>query len=137
MSPLKKYWHDEVGFNYRMPNLNAALLCAQLEMLDQFLINKRELTDDYVDFFNKYKVNFVHERNGTKSNYWLNAIIFDSKKDRDIFLDYTNTNGVMTRPIWRLMSKLKMFNYNQLSNLNNSIYLEDRVVNIPSSVRVY
>ena len=126
--------HDIVGYNYRMPNLNAALLVAQLENLDNFISSKRKLANVYETFFNSNNYVFVKEPMDSKSNYWLNAIILNDKQQRDIFLNESNAQGVMTRPIWTLMSKLPMFKDSQSGDLTNSAWLEDRVVNIPSSV---
>jgi dTDP-4-amino-4,6-dideoxygalactose transaminase len=128
--------HDMVGYNYRMPNLNAALLVAQLENLDSFINNKRKLAGMYEKFFNSIDYNFVKEPIGCKSNYWLNSIILESKQQRDEFLDETNSQGVMTRPIWTLMNKLPMFKKSQCGDLANSEWLEERIVNIPSSATV-
>jgi aminotransferase in exopolysaccharide biosynthesis len=129
-----EFVHDEVGYNYRMPNLNAALGCAQMERLDEFLTIKAQLADQWDAFIHDRDVDFVKAINGNKANHWLNAIIFDSRLDRDEFLKLTNENNVMTRPIWTLMSKLPMFKNCQTDGLENSLWLEDRVVNIPSSV---
>ncbi len=129
-----EFFHDEVGYNYRMPNLNAALGCAQMERLDEFLLIKTQLASQWEDFFDKREVDFVKALDGNKANHWLNAIILDSKEDRDEFLKLTNDNNIMTRPIWTLMSKLPMFKGCQTDGLQNSLWLEDRVVNIPSSV---
>jgi len=130
-----EYVHDEIGFNYRMPNLNAALLVAQVEQLDVFLKSKRDLATSYEEFFkDNGKVDFVKEPKDSKSNYWLQAVIVKDLNKRDEFLDYTNKNGVMTRPIWKLMNELDMFKDCQCSSLENSKYLEQRVVNISSSV---
>ena len=131
-----EYIHDEIGYNYRMPNLNAALACAQLEQLDQYLENKRELARHYRKFFSSRNIEFIDEIESAKSNYWLNAICLEDRNQRDAFLSYTNENGVMTRPIWCLMNKLEMFKDCQTGNLSNSEWLEDRIVNIPSSVRL-
>ena len=129
-----EFVHDETGYNYRMPNLNAALGCAQMERLDEFLTVKAQLADQWDAFFNDRDVDFVKAVNGNNANHWLNAIILDSRSDRDKFLKMTNDNNVMTRPIWTLMSKLPMFKDCQTDGLENSLWLEDRVVNIPSSV---
>ncbi len=129
-----EYAHDMVGYNYRMPNLNAALLVAQLENLDNFIDKKRKLADMYEEFFKGVDCKFVKEKVEGSSNYWLNAIILNDKQQRDIFLNESNAEGVMTRPIWTLMSKLPMFKHAQCGDLTNSEWLEDRVVNIPSSV---
>jgi len=129
-----EFVHDEIGYNYRMPNLNAALGCAQMERLDEFLTIKAQLAEQWDAFFHDRDVDFVKAINGNNANHWLNAIIFDSRSDRDEFLKMTNDNNVMTRPIWTLMSKLPMFKDCQTDGLENSLWLEDRVVNIPSSV---
>jgi len=129
-----EFVHDEIGYNYRMPNLNAALGCAQMERLDEFLTIKSQLADQWDAFFHDRDVDFVKGINGNNANHWLNTIIFDSRLDRDEFLKMTNDNNVMTRPIWTLMSKLPMFKNCQTDGLENSLWLEDRVVNIPSSV---
>ena len=129
-----EYAHDMVGFNYRMPNLNAALLVAQLENLDNFIDKKRKLADMYEEFFKSIDCKFIKEPAESSSNYWLNAIILNDKQQRDVFLNESNTQGVMTRPIWTLMNKLPMFKDAQCGDLTNSEWLEDRVVNMPSSV---
>lgn len=131
-----EYVHDNIGFNYRMPNINAALGLAQLEKLDFFIENKRELAKIYSSFFKENGVSFFEEREDEKCNFWLNAILFKDKKERDSFLEVSNESGVMTRPIWQLMNKLPMFKDNVKGLLANSEWLEDRVVNIPSSVRL-
>jgi len=132
-----EYVHDEIGFNYRMPNLNAALLVAQLEQLDEFVENKKELALKYDEFFKSIdNIDFIKESENSSSNYWLQAVILKDIKTRDEFLEFTNKNGVMTRPIWKLMNELKMFKDAQSADLKNAKYLEERVVNIPSSVRI-
>lgn len=130
------YVHDEIGYNYRLPNLNAALLCAQLEQLELFLENKRALAVEYKDFFKSQNIQFVEEPANAQSNYWLNAILLENATARDEFLEYTNHNKVMTRPIWTLMNKLNMFKEYQHGDLTISKWIEDRLVNIPSSVRI-
>lgn len=129
-----EFAHDSIGYNYRMPNLNAALGLAQLENLPEFLIKKRVLAQEYDTFFKESQLKFVTEPKHAKSNYWLNSIIFENKKDRDSFLEHSNRNGVMSRPAWNLMSDLEMFNSCQKDELINSIYILERLVNIPSSV---
>jgi aminotransferase in exopolysaccharide biosynthesis len=132
-----EYSHDMIGYNYRLPNINAALLVAQLEQLENFLQNKRVLAEEYGSFFTTCKnVEFAVEPKSSKSNYWLNAIILKDKKQRDEFLEFSNNNGVMTRPIWTLMNRLEMFKECQCGDLSNATYLQERVVNIPSSVRI-
>lgn len=126
--------HDMVGYNYRMPNINAALLVAQLENLDSFINSKRMLADKYETFFKSSGYIFFKEPKECKSNYWLNTIILKDKAQRDEFLKSTNSNGIMTRPVWTLMNKLPMFKDAQCDDLSNSEWLGDRVVNLPSSV---
>ena len=128
------YNHDTIGYNYRLPNLNAALLFAQLERLDDFIDNKRKLANKYEKFFEGTEYDFFKEPKDTKSNYWLNSIILKNKKKRDEFLEETNTNGIRTRPVWKLMNKLPMFKQSQCDNLKNAKWLEERLVNLPSSV---
>ncbi len=134
VSHVWEFNHDIVGFNYRMPNLNAALLVAQLEKIDDFITNKRSLADKYEVFFKSINYNFFKEPKDSKSNYWLNCLILKDKRQRDQFLEETNANGIMTRPTWTLMNKLPMFRQAERDDLKNSEWLEDRIVNIPSSV---
>lgn len=126
--------HDSIGYNYRMPNINAALGCAQMENIDLFVEKKRLLAKQYSVFFNRIGIKFFSEPKNCHSNYWLNAIICRDLNERDQFLNYTNENKVMTRPIWRLMTELPMFQHCLRGDLTNSYWLADRVVNIPSSV---
>jgi dTDP-4-amino-4,6-dideoxygalactose transaminase len=126
--------HDMVGYNYRMPNLNAALLLAQLENLNNFIINKRKLAGKYEKFFKSSNYKFFKEPQNCKSNYWLNSIILKNKRQRDIFLKDANSNNIMVRPIWKLMNRLPMFKNAQCGDLKNSEWLFDRVVNLPSSI---
>ena len=129
-----EYLHDMIGYNYRMPNLNAALLVAQLENLDTFLLNKRELAMTYKSFFSDKECQFFEEPFQSKSNYWLNAVVLKDLKHRDLFLNEANEKGVMIRPIWALINKLAMFNNSLCDDLVNAEWLEERVVNLPSSV---
>ena len=128
-----EYIHDMIGYNYRMPNLNAALLVAQLENLENFLLNKRELAMTYKVFFADKEWHFFEEPFQSKSNYWLNVIILKDKNQRDLFLDKANSKGIIIRPIWTLMNKLSMFKNSQCGELTNAEWLEERVVNLPSS----
>ena len=130
-----EYFHSESGYNFRMPNLNAALACAQLESLEVFLKNKRSLANDYKTFFDAEGIKFRVESPETKANYWLMAIELNNKNDRDLFLKETNSSGIMTRPIWQLMFRLPMFKNCFRDSQKNAIYLEERIVNIPSSYR--
>ncbi|TLS66732.1 LegC family aminotransferase [Mariprofundus erugo] len=129
-----EFVHDELGFNYRMPNLNAALGCAQLESLEEFIKAKRVLADRYAEYLKGGELQFVSEPDGCRSNYWLNAVICENQKQRDILLSATNEQGVMTRPIWALMTRLPMYAACRKGNISNSQWLEERVVNLPSSV---
>lgn len=129
-----EFVHDEVGYNYRLPNLNAALGCAQMERLPWMLDIKREIAAKYRAFFAEQGITMADPLAGTTANNWLNAIVMSDKTERDAFLTYTNQQGVMTRPIWRLMSELEMFKHCQHDGLENSRWLEERVVNVPSSV---
>ena len=131
-----EYVHDETGFNYRMPNLNAALACAQLEQLPLFIENKRNLAQQYQLFFNEIGINFRTETPNTQANYWLMCVQLESKTDRDLFLTTTNKNGVMTRPIWQLMTDSIMYKDCYKDSQTNAQFLMDRIVNIPSSVRI-
>lgn len=130
-----EFYHDSVAYNYRLPNLNAALACAQLEMLPEILENKRALAQAYNQFFGSREERFVVEVSGSRANYWLNTIVLENKEKRDLFLTYTNEQKVMTRPIWRLMNTLPMYSHCQRDDLQNSTWLEERVVNLPSSYR--
>ncbi len=131
-----EFVHDEIGYNYRMPNLNAALACAQLEQLTKFVENKRALATKYIEFFKGLAVTFITEPIDAKSNYWLNAVLLNDLTQRNEFLAYTNERGVMTRPVWELMNRLPMFEDCQTDDLTNSIFIADRLVNIPSGFRV-
>ena len=131
-----EYVHDELGYNYRMPNLNAALACAQLEQLDHFVANKRATASAYDAFFKTKGIKFRNENPDTKANYWLMCVELENKKDRELFLKETNENKVMTRPIWQLMFRLPMYDHCQKDEQKNALFLEDRIVNIPSSVRI-
>jgi len=129
-----EYIHDELGYNYRLPNLNAALGCAQLEQLETFIEAKRALAAAYEGFFSGTDLEFVKEPADCRSNYWLNAVICEDKAHRDELLETTNQQGVMTRPIWALMNHLTMYQSCRRGDLSNSEWLEARVVNLPSSV---
>lgn len=130
-----EFVHDEIGYNYRMPNINAALGVAQLEQLDGFLVNKRATAEAYKAYFEKQGIAFFAERENEKCNYWLNAIILKDKEERNAFLTEANAQGVMSRPIWQLMNRLPMFVNCERGDLSNAEWLEARVVNIPSGVR--
>ena len=129
-----EYVHNELGYNFRMPNLNAALACAQLEQLELYLDNKRNLALSYEKFFSNKGIKFRTETKNTKANYWLMCIELEDSKERDLFLEFTNSNNVMTRPIWKSMDFLPMYKHCQRDQLLNTRFLEARIVNIPSSV---
>jgi perosamine synthetase len=131
-----EYVHDAIGYNFRMPNLNAALACAQLEQLSKFIDDKRHLAIAYASFFAKEGINFRLESEGTKSNYWLMCLELENQKERDLFLKETNSLGVMTRPIWQLIFRSSMYAGFQKDSQKNALFLEERIVNIPSSVRL-
>ncbi|MEZ8825300.1 LegC family aminotransferase [Vibrio amylolyticus] len=128
-----EFFHDEPGFNYRMPNLNAALGCAQMEVLEQYLRKKRLLAEGYKDFFNETDFKFVTEPEYAHSNYWLNAIICPDVESREKTLKETNNAGVMTRPIWQLMHRLPMFKNALRGDLSYSEFIEARLINLPST----
>jgi len=130
-----EFFHDELGYNYRMPNLNAALACAQMEMLESFLADKRQLATEYIDFFKSIDVKFRTELNDTKANYWLMCVELNNIDERNQFLKISNDNGVMTRPIWTLTYRLPMYQHCYRDAQVNAEFLEQRIVNIPSSVR--
>lgn len=132
-----EFRHDHIGYNYRMPNINAALGCAQLENLDRYIVSKRKVAAEYIEYFkNVPDIEFFADSPDTCSNYWLNAVILKDKEAQLDFLTQTNDNGVMTRPIWELMNRLPMFENFENDGLRNTIWFADRVVNIPSSVRL-
>lgn len=131
-----EFVHDHIGYNYRMTNIQAALGCAQMEQLNRLLKLKRKLAMQYKAFFANTEFEFVTEPENCKSNYWLNAIITKDRQQRDELLEYTNNNGIMTRPVWELMNRLPMFSNCQTDNLENSKWLADRIVNIPSGAPI-
>ena len=128
-----EFYHDEPGFNYRLPNLNAALGCAQMESLPMFVQQKRALATRYQSYFTDSQYQFVVEPEYAQSNYWLNALICTDKSEREKLILETNRQGVMTRPVWQLMHRLPMFTSALRGDLSTSEWLEQRLVNIPSS----
>lgn len=132
-----EYFHDHMGYNFRMPNLNAALLLAQLESLEKFRDSKEQVYREYMEFFKNSDIKLVEVPETTSQwNHWLISVQLDSLKDRNEFLEATNSQGIMTRPIWTLMWELPMFEGCQKDNQLNSKYLAERIVNIPSSARL-
>ncbi len=131
-----EFIHNRVGYNYRMPNINAALGCAQLEHLEEFVLNKRETAEKYHAFFATIDdMDYFVEPENCRSNYWLNTILLKDRQAQQDFLQYTNDHGVMTRPAWQLMNRLEMFKGCETDGLKHTQWLEERIVNIPSSVR--
>ncbi|MBE0508205.1 MAG: LegC family aminotransferase [Marinospirillum sp.] len=130
-----EYEHDEVGYNYRLPNLNAALGCAQLLQLNEFIEEKRQLAAYYQDFFHTTNYSFISEPEGCRSNYWLNAIICPDPEARNHLLETTNNKNVMTRPVWKLMHQLNIYNTCLRGDLSNSEFISERLVNLPSSIK--
>ena len=125
--------HDEVGFNYRLPNINAALGCAQLESINLFVKQKRQLAEEYAQLLKNSNLEFFKEPKNCRSNYWLNTIICHDESQRNELLNYMNSREIMTRPVWTPMNKLPMFKNSISDSLQNTLWLEERIVNIPSS----
>jgi aminotransferase in exopolysaccharide biosynthesis len=130
-----EFFHDEVGYNLRLPNVNAAIGCAQMEYFESTLANKRETASRYARFFASEGIGFLSEPADSRSNYWLNAIILKDRDEREDFLKKSNGAGIQTRPVWTLMTKLPPYRECMRSEVSNAEWLEDRIVNIPSSVR--
>ena len=128
-----EFYHDEPGFNYRLPNINAALGCAQMEVLPSIIKQKRRVAALYQEFFNGSEFSFVSEPDYAQSNYWLNTIICPDQQARDELLNVTNKLGVMTRPSWQLMHRLPMFKNAHRDSLTVSKWLEGHLINLPSS----
>jgi len=127
--------HDEIGYNYRLSNVNAAIGLAQMERIHEILDNKKKTKTIYSNFFNNKNINFTEIDNDENINYWLNSIQFNSRQEKEDFLDYSNKRKVLCRPIWRQMKKLNMYKKCQSSNLDSSDFIEDRLVNLPSGYR--
>ncbi|MCG7552481.1 LegC family aminotransferase [Pseudoalteromonas piscicida] len=128
-----EYYHDELGFNFRMPNINAALGCGQLEYLDKIILEKRNLARLYQEFFKSSELSFVSEPDYATSNYWLNAVIAPSPEARDVYINALSDKGIMTRPVWRLMNTLPMFSNCLKGDLARAEYFQKRIINIPST----
>lgn len=131
-----EFAHDQIGYNYRLPNLNAAMACAQMEVLDKFVQSKRALAAQYKQLFNKLGLEFIQEPDDSYSNYWLNSILFRTREERDEFLRYSNERQIMTRPVWNLMVDLKMFKDCIQEDLSNAREIVERLVNLPSSPKI-
>jgi len=131
-----EFFHDDVGYNYRMPNINAAVGCAQLECFAGVLENKRTTAQMYQQFFQEIGIPFITEPAHARSNYWLNAIVLKDRQEREQYLAYSTEKGVQARPVWTLISNLPMYRRCQSASIETAQWLEDRLVNIPSSVRI-
>ncbi len=132
-----EYDHDRIAYNYRLCNINAAILLAGLENLEPFLENKRELAKIYKDFFKNHdKCEFIDEKSNEKSNFWLNTLLFKDENLRNIFLEECLKNNIFVRPVWKSLPSLKAFQNCQSDELINTKNLEKRLVNLPSSVRI-
>lgn len=131
-----EFVHDVIGYNYRLPNINAAVGCAQMECFARVLENKRTTAQMYKQFFQDIGMPFITEPANARSNYWLNAIVFKDRKEREQFLAYSREKNIQTRPVWTLMPKLPMYRHCQCTSLETAQWLEDRLVDIPSSVRI-
>ncbi len=128
--------HDHIGYNYRMPNINAALACAQMEQIESFIENKRQLSASYEEYFKNTDITFVKEPENSRSNYWLNAILLKDLSTRDKMLEDLNDSNIMARPTWELMHNLTMFKNCYKDQQENAQWIADRLINIPSSVRL-
>ncbi|EAH6654562.1 aminotransferase LegC [Campylobacter jejuni] len=132
-----EYDHDRIAYNYRLCNINAAILLAGLENLELFLENKRELAKIYKDFFKNHdKCKFIDEKSNEKSNFWLNTLLFKDENLRNIFLEECLKNNIFVRPVWKSLPSLKAFQNCQSNELINTKKLEKRLINLPSSVRI-
>ncbi|EAH5260027.1 aminotransferase LegC [Campylobacter coli] len=132
-----EYDHDMIAYNYRLCNVNAAILLAGLENLELFLENKRELAKIYKDFFKNHdKCKFIDEKSNEKSNFWLNTLLFKDENLRNIFLEECLKNNIFVRPVWKSLPSLKAFQNCQSNELINTKKLEKRLINLPSSVRI-
>jgi len=128
--------HDEIAYNYRLTNVNAAIGVAQMEKIEDYLLNKKLTAQKYAKYFGDIGIEHVRHLPGAKSNNWLTALILNDKIERENFLNISNDNGVVTRPIWQLMSQSNMYMNCQCDDLENSRWLGDRVVNVPSGVNL-
>ncbi len=132
-----EYDHDRIAYNYRLCNINAAILLAGLENLELFLENKRELAKIYKDFFKNHdKCKFIDEKSNEESNFWLNTLLFKDENLRNIFLEECLKNNIFVRPVWKSLPSLKAFQNCQSNELINTKKLEKRLINLPSSVRI-
>jgi aminotransferase in exopolysaccharide biosynthesis len=128
-----EFIHDMVGYNYRMPNINAALGCAQLENIDIIIKKKRQLAAEYIDLISNTEMLPIIEPDGAKSNYWLNAAICPDKAYRDQLLKSSHAKNIMLRPVWRPMHQLPMHINSKKGDLSETEKLSDLLINLPSS----
>ncbi len=129
-----EYAHDEVGYNYRLPNLNAAFLLAQMDRLDGFLKDKRAIAEEYQSRLTNYRI--FKERKGTTANYWLSVLISDDRRHREAILLATHKAGILTRPAWQPLHSLPMYRDALRDDLTQTTYLAERIVNLPGTPRV-
>ena len=131
-----EYTHDDVGYNFRMPNLNAALGCAQMSRLESLVADKRALSQAYARLFDGCSwAEFVDESADCRSNAWLHAILMADADRRDAFLEQTHAAGILTRPVWTLLSELPMYRHCETDGLADAQWLSKRLVTLPSSAR--
>lgn len=128
------YWHDQTGYNYRMPGINAALGCAQMSYIDHIIQARKKLAEDYQDFFSAFGSMLFKAPPHADSNYWMHTVICKNKKDRDNFVRYTNEKGVHTRPAWQLLPRFPMFADCPSGSLENAAYIEEHLACLPSIV---
>lgn len=131
-----EYFHDSLGYNFRMPNVNAAIALAQLETFSSIVASKKETFKKYQSFFDSSTIKLINPVDDSTWNHWLFSVCLNNREERDAFLKYTNQNGVMTRPIWNLLFKLPMYQNCLRDDQKNALYLEERIVNIPSGARL-
>ncbi len=131
-----EFIHDEIGYNFRLPNINAALGLAQMEQLPSFLQNKRELATKYRDFFNGSEIKYLDEPAGSQSNFWLNTILLPTETRKEAFLEQANHQGIGARSLWKPMHLLEMYRHYQRDAQTNAEQIYRQAVNLPSSVRM-
>ncbi len=131
-----EFTHDQIAFNYRLPNINAAIGVSQMEVINKYLANKRETSKKYKKFFDNFEIKYIDAPKNSKPNFWLNTILFKDYSERTNFLEITNRNGINTRPVWRLINQLDMYKNYQCGDISNSEMLCKGLVNLPSSYRI-
>jgi len=131
-----EYNHDEIGFNYRMPNLNAALVLAGLERINEILKNKKKTYQQYEKFFTCKDTPLLKEPKNSTSNYWLNTILLKNSDEKNRLIDICTKKGIMVRPIWKPLHTLDMYKNSQYTDMTNTLEFYDRALNIPSGERI-